>query len=131
MRFVFIRTPGLAVDTGRTQNVGYDYGEVVAAFARLDAQGHSHSEVDGTGLSDGRLAELQQDVRGAFMAPYQEKGRRLGNSFGTNSQPWQHFGTEIPALLVYDGDRCVDVYPHNESDGTVTITEYLTHATAS
>ncbi len=127
MHFVLIHGPGRAVDTVRTQNVGYDYGQVVAALARLDVQGHSHTEVDGTGLSDERLTELKRDVRRAFNAPsHKRKGRKRGNSFGTNSQPWQDFGTGIPVLLVYDDDGCVDVYPHQESDGTVTITKYLT-----
>src|SRR4051812_7566255 len=98
MRFVLIHAPGRAVDTVRTQNVGYDYEQVASALARLDAQGHSHSEESGTALSDERLATLMQDVWGAFMAPQQKKGRKLGNSFGTNSEPWQDFGTGIPAL---------------------------------
>jgi hypothetical protein len=129
MRFVLIRSPVLDIDTVRTQNIGYDYEQVAVALARLDPKGHSHSEVDGTGLSEVGLAEVKRDVRRAFMHP-KKRGRKIGNSFGTNSQPWQDFGTGIPVLLAYDGDRCVDVYPHNESHGTVTITEYLTQATA-
>ena len=34
-RFVFIRSPVVAVDTGRSQNVGYEQRQVMAALARL------------------------------------------------------------------------------------------------
>jgi hypothetical protein len=125
MRHVLIHGPGAAVDTVRTQNVGYAHDEVVTALARLDTLGHTHTEIVGTELAAEQLGALKRDVRRAFVAPYQKRGRKIGNSFGTNSQPWQDFGTGIPVLLVYDQDRCVDVYPHTERNRTVTIRDYL------
>jgi hypothetical protein len=132
MRLVLIHAPGLAIDTVRTQNVGYDYEQVVDALDRLDAQGHSHTEEGGTGLSDERLAALKQDARDAFTvaSPKKKKGRKIGNSFGTNKYPWQDFGTGIPVLLEYDDGQCVDAYPHEEDDRTVTIMACLTRKTA-
>ena len=127
MHSVLIHAAGRSVDTGRTQNVGYDFEEVIAALARLDAEGHTHELIDGATLPDERRDALESDARLAFvMSPHKKKGRRLGNSFGTNSQPFQDFGTGIPVLLVYEEEHCVDVYPHHESHGTVTIIECLT-----
>jgi hypothetical protein len=130
VHFVFVCTPGRTVDTARSQNVGYDYERVMAALARFDAQGHSHEVVDGTALSAERREALESDARLAFIvSENKRKGRRLGNSFGTNREPFQDFGTDIPVLLVYRDGRCVDVYPHNESYGTATVADYLTRAT--
>ena len=125
-RYVFIRAPVLAVDTGRTQNVGYDHRQVMAALARLGHdEGHTIEILDGGNLTDDQRERLISDTRMAFTAGNQREGRKIGNSFGTNSQPWQDFGTGIPVLLVYDNERCVDAYPHVESDRTVTIADYL------
>jgi hypothetical protein len=124
-RFVFIRTPVLAVDTGRTQNVGYEQRQVMAALARLSHEGHTVEILDGGALDDEQRAKLISDTRMAFTAGNQRKGRKVGNSFGTNSQPWQDYGTGIPVLLVYENERCVDAYPHVESDRPVTIADYL------
>jgi hypothetical protein len=46
MHLVLIHAPGRDVDTGRTQNSGYDYEEVVAALARFDDQGHTHEVIE-------------------------------------------------------------------------------------
>jgi hypothetical protein len=127
MHFVLIHAPGRIIDTGRTQNVGYDFEEVVAALARLDTRGHTHEVTDGMTLTDERRTALESDARLAFvMSPNKKKGRRLGNSFGTNSQPFQDFGTDIPVLLAYEDGDCVDAYPHHEGDRLVTVMEYLT-----
>src|SRR5438067_13892150 len=124
-RFVFIRSPVVAVDTGRSQNVGYEQRQVMAALARRSHEGHTVEILDGGALDDEQRATLISDTRLAFTAGGQRKGRKIGNSFGTNSQPWQDYGTGIPVLLVYENDRCVDAYPHVESDRTVTIADYL------
>lgn len=132
MRFVLIHAPGRAIDTGRTQNVGYSFEEVVGTVERLDAQGHTHELIDGTKLTDERRSALESDARDSFVfSPHKKKGRKIGNSFGTNSQPFQDFGTDIPVLLVYEEGHCVDAFPHNESHGTVTIMEYLTRVPLS
>ena len=132
MHFILVCSPALVVDTVRTQNVGYDRDQVIGALSRLDGQGHSHEELDGEGLSGERRAVFRSEVWGAFMpgTPNHRTGRKLPkNSFGTNQYPWQDFGTGIPALLVYDDGQCVDVYPHEEDDRTVTVMEYLTQET--
>jgi hypothetical protein len=125
MHFVLIHASGRVIDTGRTQNVGYDSDQVLAALQRLDGEDHTHEVLDGTSLTEERRAALESEARLAFMAPHQKKGRKIGNSFGTNQYKWDDFGTDIPVLLVYDGSSCVDAYPHQEIDGTVTITTYL------
>lgn len=125
MHLVLIHAPGRDIDTGRTQNVGYDFEQALAALQRLDGEGHTHEVLDGTSLTEERRAALEMDTRTAFMAPHQKKGRKIGNAFGSNQYKWDDFGTGIPVLLVYDGSNCVDAYPHQEIEGTVTIATYL------
>jgi hypothetical protein len=122
-----IDSAGLAIDTGRTQNIAYDYDRVIAVLARFAEKGYSYNEVNGSDLTDEGLTTLRSDAWGAFMQPNQKKGRKLPkNAFGTNAYPWQDFGTGIPALFLYDDDeRCIDVYPHEENQHLITITEYL------
>jgi hypothetical protein len=49
--------------------------------------------------------------------------RRL---FGTHSKPGVFFGREVPALVVVEGGRPQDVYPHQERDGNVvSIEDYV------
>jgi len=124
-RFVFIRAPVLKADTERTQNVGYEPRQVMAALARLSHEGHMVEVLDGGALADEQREKLISDTRLAFTAGNQRKGRKIGNAFGTNSQPWQDFGTGIPVLLVYVDHECVDAYPRNEGGGTVTIADFL------
>jgi hypothetical protein len=131
MHFLLVCAPSRTVDTERPQNGGYDYEHVRAALARLDAEGNSHEIVEAATLSVERREALEGDARLAFIvSENKKKGRRLGNSFGTNREPFQDFGTGIPVLLVYRDGRCVDVYPHNESHGTVTVADYLARATS-
>ena len=127
VRFVLIRAAGATVDTGRTQNIGYDYDRVVAALARRAEKGYSYNEINGGEISDEDLTTLRSDAWGAFMQPNQKKGRKLPkNAFGTNAYPWQDFGAAIPALFLYDDDeRCIDVYPHEEDQHLITIGEYV------
>ena len=113
------------MDTGQTQNVGYDYEQVAPVLARLSAESHSHEVIDGTALPEEQREKFISDTRMAFVFP-SKKGRKIGNAFGTNKYRWQDFGTDIPVLLVYEDGQCVDAYPHHEGDRLVTIMEYLT-----
>ena len=58
--------------------------------------------------------------------PSVSKRYRVRRVFGTNKYPGQDFGGAVPALVVLEDGRPVDVYPHEEQDGTiVTIRDYL------
>ena len=118
MHHKLLFTPGAVIETGRTQNGGYDHAKVIEALAPLEL-------IEEPSLSEDGRSKLVDEARMAMVYPG-EKGRRLGNSFGTNSQPLQDFGKGIPVLFVYDDTgRCVDVYPHNTSTGTATIADYI------
>lgn len=72
----------------------------------------------------------QQDREEAYLSravrPSVSKRYRVRRVFGTNKYPGQYFGSAVPALVVLDDGRPVDVYPHEEQDGTiVTIADYL------
>jgi len=45
--------------------------------------------------------------------------------FGTARESGRYFGRQVPALLVYEDDSIVDVYPRDERRRIVTIIEFL------
>lgn len=45
--------------------------------------------------------------------------------FGTNKYVGSRFGRGVPALVVLEDGRPVDVYPHEEEGRIVTIADYL------
>jgi hypothetical protein len=49
--------------------------------------------------------------------------------FGTNKYAGSRFGRGVPALVVLEDGRPVDVYPHEEEGRIVTIKDYVTHLT--
>lgn len=70
---------------------------------------------------DREEAYLSRAVRPSVSRRY-----RVRRVFGTNKYPGQYFGGAVPALVVLEDGRPVDVYPHEEQDGTiVTIRDYL------
>lgn len=76
----------------------------------------------------GELTE--QDREDAYLSravrPSVSRRYRVRRIFGTNKYPGQYFGGAVPALVVLEDGRPVDVYPHEEQDGTiVTIRDYL------
>ena len=75
-------------------------------------------------------AELSPDGRrdayARAIVPSVHKKYRVRSVFGTRKYAGTRFGRGVPALLVVEDGRPVDVYPHEEQDGTVvTITDYL------
>ena len=50
---------------------------------------------------------------------------RIRKVFGTNASSASFFGRGVPALLVFEGDRPVHVFPHEEPTGLVTIRAHL------
>ena len=90
---------------------------------RLAEAAATYSVVDAGELTpqDREEAYLSRAVRPSVSNRY-----RVRRVFGTNKYPGQYFGAEVPALVVMDDGRPVDVYPHEEQDGTiVTIRDYL------
>lgn len=57
--------------------------------------------------------------------PSVQKRYRIRKVFGTARDSGRYFGRQIPALLVYEDDRVLDVYPHEEGRRITPITEFL------
>jgi len=53
------------------------------------------------------------------------KRYRIRNVFGTARESGRYFGRQVPALLVYENDDVIDVYPHDEKRRIISIGEFL------
>ena len=90
---------------------------------RLEEAAATYNVVDAGDLTH---QDLQDAYRSRAVQPSVSKRYRVRRVFGTNKYPGQYFGGAVPALIVLEGGRPVDVYPHEEQDGTiVTIRDYL------
>ena len=70
--------------------------------------------------------DREEAYRSRAVRPSVSRRYRVRRLFGTNKYPGQDFGGAVPALVVLEDGRPVDVYPHEEQDGTiVTIRDYL------
>ena len=70
--------------------------------------------------------DREEAYRSRAVRPSVSKRYRVRRVFGTHKYPGQDFGGAVPALVVLEDGRPVDVYPHEEQDGTiVTIRDYL------
>lgn len=99
-------SPGLGEVTRRLREAGVEYRVVDAGeLSREEREAAYHS-----------LA-VRPSVRRRY---------RVRRVFGTHKYPGSFFGSGVPALVVIEDGRPVDVYPHEEQDGTiVTIEDYL------
>ena len=100
-------------------------GLAAADLPRLERQlrevGVAYRVVEGLTQQEREEAYVSRAVR-----PSVSKRYRVRRVFGTNKYSGQYFGGAVPALVVLENGRPVDVYPHEEQDGTiVTIRDYL------
>ncbi len=100
-------------------------GLSAADLPRLERQvretGVAYRVVEGLTQQEREEAYVSRAVR-----PSVSKRYRVRRVFGTNKYSGQYFGGAVPALVVLENGRPVDVYPHEEQDGTiVTIRDYL------
>ncbi len=100
-------------------------GLSAADLPRLERQvretGVVYRVVEGLTQQEREEAYVSRAVR-----PSVSKRYRVRRVFGTNKYSGQYFGGAVPALVVLENGRPVDVYPHEEQDGTiVTIRDYL------
>ena len=70
--------------------------------------------------------DREEAYRSRAVRPSVSRRYRVRRLFGTNKYPGQDFGGAVPALVVLEDGLPVDIYPHEEQDGTiVTIRDYL------
>ena len=105
-----------------SENEDFDPLKVSALLLQLkQEQGIDSEVIDVTRWS---AADLERAYEAAVI-PSVWNRYRIRKVFGTNSSSASFFGRGVPALLVYEGERPVHVFPHEEPGGRVTIRSYL------
>jgi hypothetical protein len=104
------------------ENGGFEPIQLWALLSKLKAEkGISFVIRDGGMSADALAAAYDSAVTASASNRY-----AIRIVFGTNARSAIYFGAGVPALLVYEGERPVDVYPHHDADGNaVTIAGYL------
>jgi hypothetical protein len=103
------------------ENRGFSRALVVEQLASRASD--SYEVIDGSRFSDAERARVYSaEAMAAAGNRY-----RIRRVFGSNRASMGPFlGKQIPALICYDGDRPVDVFPHEDRDGVLaTIADYL------
>jgi len=95
--------------------------EVPGLLEELKKRGVQVELVDTAKLNESEIEKLYLDAVG----PSVIKKYRIRQVFGTRRQSAIFFGKKVPALLVYEGNVAIDVYPHQTILGYVTIRDYL------
>ncbi len=105
------------------ENEGFDALKVWALLQRLkEERGIDFTVID---ASQSPVSELSRAYEAAVKCSVWER-YRIRKVFGTNKSSASFFGHGVPALLVYEGERPVQVFPHVGTDGEpATIREYL------
>ena len=109
------------VREGDPVNGGLSADDLPRLERQLREVGAEYRVVGGLTQQEREEAYVSRAVR-----PSVSKRYRVRRVFGTNKYSGQYFGGAVPALVVLENGRPVDVYPHEEQDGTiVTIRDYL------
>ena len=109
------------VREGDPVNGGLSADDLPRLERQLREVGAEYRVVGGLTQQEREEAYVSRAVR-----PSVSKRYRVRRVFGTNKYSGQDFGGAVPALVVLENGRPVDVYPHEEQDGTiVTIRDYL------
>lgn len=105
-------------------NEGFDPLQIEALLLRLkELKGTIYYIRDASKWSweDAERAYIELAV-----PPSVRKRYRIRKVFGTNTAAGSFFGKGIPALVVFEGESPIDVYPHEEPGGRlITIRGYL------
>ena len=109
-------------------NEGFHLDEILQLLRGLESQGRVACKiVDSRTLADRDL----HDVYVLATMPAVNKARtgyNIRQVFGSRRRSSTHFGTQVPALLVYDEVESTyptDVYPHRVGQAMMTIREFL------
>ena len=109
------------VREGEPANAGISARDLPRLERQIREAGVAYRVVEGLTQQEREEAYVSRAVRPSVSRRY-----RVRRVFGTNKYSGQYFGGAVPALVVLEDGRPVDVYPHEEQDGTiVTIRDYL------
>ena len=101
------------------QNVGFDPEHVLSRLR--SAAPHTFEALDAEALAPEERSSLYGDAVIAAGNRY-----AIRQVFGSRKNSGMHdFGTDIPALLVYDDGRPVEVFPHPAASSFATIRGYV------
>lgn len=99
---------------GSPENEGFDREAVIKLLAE---QNVPFEVVGGSDLTDC----VREDVYVSEAIPAAGNRYQIRNVFGSRRHGGgPYFGTAVPALIVLEDGRPIDVYPHRSRDGEVT-----------
>ncbi|MEZ4554175.1 MAG: hypothetical protein R3B59_09740 [Dehalococcoidia bacterium] len=98
--------------------------EPIVRRLREAATGYA-SDVDVVDVSGFTREQLEDAYVSRAVPPSVRRQYGVKRVFGTNKYAGSRFGRGVPALVVLEDGRPVDVYPHEEEGRIVTIADYL------
>lgn len=107
------------------QNEGFERGAILTRLSELSARGHTFEVVDSEKLTPEERAGLYTNEGYAAVARAGNR-YRIRQVFGSRRNSGaERFGTDVPALVTFEGGQAVAVHPHQAADSYVTIRAYL------
>lgn len=104
------------------ENDGLPEEGVEPVLRRIREAGAAYQVVDVSGFS---REQLEDAYVGKAVPPAVRRQYGVKRVFGTNKYAGSRFGRGVPALVVLEDGRPVDVYPHEEKGRIVTIKDYM------
>lgn len=104
------------------ENAGLPDEGVEPVLRRIREAGAAYEVVDVSGYS---REELEDAYVSRAVPPSVRRQYGVKRVFGTNRYAGSRFGRGVPALVVLEDGRPVDVYPHEEEGRIVTINDYM------
>ena len=106
-------------------NAGLKEHGLEALMRRVREAGIANRIVD---VSARSTDELRDEYMRVAVVPSVRRRYRVAQVFGTHKYPGAYFGRSVPALVVLEDGRPVDIYPHEEEGRVVTIADYVERA---
>jgi len=121
VRFVLYYAEGDVMDVH--ENKGFDPLTIWGLLTRVKKE--CGIDVEVVDVSQWTPLQMGKAYGAAIVASVSNR-YRIRKTFGTNSSSASFFGKGVPALLVYEGERAIHVFPHEEAGSmVVTIRMFL------